>query len=115
MHLLLQDWTIAILQYHIFQTRAFHSRKADLLVVSRVSKSRAFSYQAPLFWNQLPVYAWEADTLSTFKIRLLWCLLSPLSCPLKPQLVKAEMICKAQSGSDLTLRRPLNQALYTEI
>jgi len=31
---------------------------------------RAFSYQAHLLWNQLPVYVWEADTLSNFKIRL---------------------------------------------
>jgi len=31
---------------------------------------RAFSYQAPLLWNQLPVQIQEADTLSTFKSRL---------------------------------------------
>jgi len=31
---------------------------------------RAFSYQAPLLWNQLPVWLQEADALSTFKIRL---------------------------------------------
>ena len=29
-----------------------------------------FSYQAPLLWNQLPVYIQKAHTLSTFKIRL---------------------------------------------
>ncbi len=28
---------------------------------------RAFSYQAPLLWNQLPVQVREADTLSMFK------------------------------------------------
>ena len=43
-------------------------------MVPRVSKSRlgarAFSYQAPLLWNQLPVSVREADTLSTFKSRL---------------------------------------------
>ena len=31
---------------------------------------RAFSYQAPLLWNQLPVWVQEADTLSTWNIRL---------------------------------------------
>jgi len=31
--------------------------------------SRAFSYQAPLLWNQLAVYVREGGTLSTFKIR----------------------------------------------
>ncbi|TWW76565.1 hypothetical protein D4764_13G0012270 [Takifugu flavidus] len=39
--------------------RSLHSQNADLLVVPRVSRSRmggrAFSYQAPLLWNQLPV------------------------------------------------------------
>ena len=34
-------------------------------------RSRAFSYQAPLLWNKLPVNVREADTLSTFKIRLI--------------------------------------------
>jgi len=33
-------------------------------------KGRAFSYQAPLWWNKLPVNVRGADTLSTFKIRL---------------------------------------------
>ncbi|XP_029284776.1 uncharacterized protein LOC115006618, partial [Cottoperca gobio] len=55
-------------------TRALRSQTAGLLVVPRVSKStmgaRAFSYQAPLQWNQLPVCVREADTLSTFKSRL---------------------------------------------
>ena len=32
--------------------------------------ARAFSYQAPLQWNQLPVVVREADTLFTFKSRL---------------------------------------------
>uniref|UniRef100_I3JBY4 Ig-like domain-containing protein n=1 Tax=Oreochromis niloticus TaxID=8128 RepID=I3JBY4_ORENI len=31
---------------------------------------RAFSFQAPLLWNQLPVWIQETDTISTFKIRL---------------------------------------------
>ena len=59
-----------------FPNRALRSQTAGLLVVPRVSKSRmggrAFSYQAPLLWNQLPVYVREADTLSLphFKIRL---------------------------------------------
>ena len=47
---------------------------SGLLVVPIVSKSRtgarAFSYQAPLQWNQLPVVVREADTLSTFKGRV---------------------------------------------
>lgn len=57
-----------------FPNRALRSQNAGLLVVPRVSKSRlgarAFSYQAPLLWNQLPVSVREADTLSTFKSRL---------------------------------------------
>ncbi|XP_072251172.1 uncharacterized protein [Leuresthes tenuis] len=57
-----------------FPSRALRSQTAGLLVVPRVSKSRmggrAFSYQAPLLWNKLPVNVREADTLSTFKIRL---------------------------------------------
>ncbi|PME06503.1 hypothetical protein A8A06_07420 [Escherichia coli] len=57
-----------------FPIRALLSQSADLLVVPKVFKSRmggrAFSYQAPLLWNQLPVCIQETDTLSTFKIRL---------------------------------------------
>ena len=57
-----------------YPTRTLHSLNAGLLVVPIVSKSRtgarAFSYQAPLQWNQLPVVVREADTLSTFKSRL---------------------------------------------
>ncbi|XP_072247498.1 uncharacterized protein [Leuresthes tenuis] len=57
-----------------FPNRALRSQTAGLLVVPRVSKSRmggrAFSYQAPLLWNKLPVNVREADTLSTFKISL---------------------------------------------
>uniref|UniRef100_A0A4W6G917 Reverse transcriptase domain-containing protein n=1 Tax=Lates calcarifer TaxID=8187 RepID=A0A4W6G917_LATCA len=55
-------------------TRTLRSQNAGLLVVPRVSKSRmggrAFSYQAPLLWNLLPVSVREADTLCTFKSRL---------------------------------------------
>uniref|UniRef100_A0A8C6MFG0 Reverse transcriptase domain-containing protein n=1 Tax=Nothobranchius furzeri TaxID=105023 RepID=A0A8C6MFG0_NOTFU len=54
--------------------RALHSQATGLLVVPRISKNRmggrSFSYQAPLLWKQLPALAHEADTLSTFKIRL---------------------------------------------
>ncbi|TWW59874.1 hypothetical protein D4764_06G0014040 [Takifugu flavidus] len=54
--------------------RPLRSQNAGLLVVSRVSRSRmggrAFSYQAPLLWNQLPVQVREADSIATFKIRL---------------------------------------------
>ncbi|TWW77382.1 L-aminoadipate-semialdehyde dehydrogenase-phosphopantetheinyl transferase [Takifugu flavidus] len=43
--------------------RLLHSQNAGLLVVPRVSRSRmggrAFSYQAPLLWNQLPVQGKE--------------------------------------------------------
>ncbi|XP_038581024.1 uncharacterized protein LOC119907367, partial [Micropterus salmoides] len=57
-----------------YPTRALRSQNAGLLVVPRVSKSRlgarAFSYQAPLLWNQVPVWVQEADTISTFKSRL---------------------------------------------
>ncbi|KAK0137188.1 ATP-binding cassette sub-family G member 5 [Merluccius polli] len=59
---------------HYYPTRTLRSLNAGLLVVPIVSKSRtgarAFSYQAPLQWNQLPVVVREADSLSTFKSRL---------------------------------------------
>ena len=55
-------------------SRALRSLNSGLLVVPRISKSRmgarAFSYQAPLLWNQLPVCVREADTLPLFKSRL---------------------------------------------
>uniref|UniRef100_A0A8C9XHM2 Reverse transcriptase domain-containing protein n=1 Tax=Sander lucioperca TaxID=283035 RepID=A0A8C9XHM2_SANLU len=55
-------------------TRALRSQNAELLVVPRVSKSRmggrAFSYQAPLLWNQLPIWVRGADTVATFKTKL---------------------------------------------
>ncbi|XP_065326144.1 uncharacterized protein LOC134624237 [Pelmatolapia mariae] len=61
-----------VVPYH--PIRALRSRSAGLLVVPRVFKSRmggrAFSFQAPLLWNQLPVWIRETDTISTFKIRL---------------------------------------------
>uniref|UniRef100_A0AAQ5ZSU8 Reverse transcriptase domain-containing protein n=1 Tax=Amphiprion ocellaris TaxID=80972 RepID=A0AAQ5ZSU8_AMPOC len=57
-----------------YPSRTLRSQTAGLLVVPRISKSRmggrAFSYQAPLLWNQLPVWVREADTLSIFKTRL---------------------------------------------
>ena len=69
LHHILKD---LIVRY--FPNRALRSQTVGLLVVPRVSKSRmggrAFSYQAPLLWNQLPVYGREADTLSIFKIRV---------------------------------------------
>ena len=55
-------------------SRALRSQNARRLVVPKVSKitvgGRAFSYQAPLLWNQLPIHVKEADTISTFKARL---------------------------------------------
>ncbi|XP_051811516.1 uncharacterized protein LOC110970601 [Acanthochromis polyacanthus] len=57
-----------------YPSRTLRSQAAGLLVVPRISKSRmggrAFSYQAPLLWNLLPVWVREADTLSIFKTRL---------------------------------------------
>ncbi|KAJ0022765.1 hypothetical protein NQD34_014899 [Periophthalmus magnuspinnatus] len=54
--------------------RALRSQNAGLLVVPRVSKStvggRAFSYQAPVLWNQLPADVKQAPTVSVFKTRL---------------------------------------------
>ena len=53
--------------------RALRSQNAGLLVVPTVSKARlggkAFSYRAPLLWNQLSPWVREADSLSTFKSR----------------------------------------------
>ena len=55
-------------------SRALRSQNSGLLVVPRISKSRmgarAFSYQAPLLWSQLPVCVRETDTLPLFKSRL---------------------------------------------
>ena len=56
-------------------TRARRFQISGLLVVPKVSKSRvggarAFSYQAPLLWNHLPLSVREADTICTFKSRL---------------------------------------------
>ena len=43
-------------------------------MVPRICKSRtggrAFSEQAPLLWNQFPLWVREADTISTFKVKL---------------------------------------------
>ena len=54
--------------------RALRSQNSGLLVIPRICKSRmggrAFSYQAPLLWNNLPGSVRGADTLSTFKSRL---------------------------------------------
>ena len=55
-------------------TRVLRSQNSGLLVIPKVSKSRvgtrAFSYQAPLLWNHLPLLVREADTICTFKSRL---------------------------------------------
>lgn len=55
-------------------TRALRSQNAGLLVTPRVHKAtlgrRAFSYQAPLLWNQLPANVKEAETVTAFKARL---------------------------------------------
>uniref|UniRef100_UPI000D3040EA uncharacterized protein LOC112434934 n=1 Tax=Maylandia zebra TaxID=106582 RepID=UPI000D3040EA len=76
-----------VVPYH--PIRALRSRTAGLLVVPRVFKSRmggrAFSFQAPLLWNQLPVWIRETDTISTFKIRL-----------------KTFLFAKSADGPDLT-------------
>jgi len=70
-------------------TRELRSLNAGLLVVPRflISRmgARAFSYQAPLLWNQLPPSVWEADTVTSFKSRLK---LSSLT----------ELIVRAESG-----------------
>src|SRR4029434_7226739 len=54
--------------------RPLRSRSAGLLVIPRISKTtvgaRAFSYRAPLLWNNLPASIREADTLPIFKSRL---------------------------------------------
>src|SRR4029434_8829313 len=54
--------------------RPIHSQSAGLLVIPRISKptvgGRAFSYRAPLLWNNLPASIRDADTLPIFKSRL---------------------------------------------
>lgn len=54
--------------------RSLCSESAGLPVVPRVSErwmgGRAFSYQSPFLWNQLPVWVQGAGTLSVFKVRL---------------------------------------------
>ena len=61
-----------IVPYHPMRT--LRSQNAGLLVVPRISKStvggRAFSHQAPVLWNKLPAHVREADSVSTFKVRL---------------------------------------------
>ncbi|XP_078799361.1 uncharacterized protein LOC144990211 [Oryzias latipes] len=61
-----------IVPYHPMRT--LRSQNAGLLVVPRISKStvggRAFSHQAPVLWNKLPAHGREADSVSTFKVRL---------------------------------------------
>ena len=58
----------------IFLTEHFAPKLQVYLLFPEFSKSRmggrAFSYQAPLLWNKLPVNVREAETLYTFKIRL---------------------------------------------
>ena len=60
--------------------RALRSQSAGLFVILRISKSRfggrAFFYQTPLRWNQLPIWVDEADTTSMFKTKLKAFLLS---------------------------------------
>ncbi len=57
-----------------YPSRTLRSQNAGLLVVPLVSKSRlgarAFSHQAPLLWNKLPLRVREADTVNIFKSRL---------------------------------------------
>ena len=54
--------------------RTLRSQKAGLLIVLRVGKctvgGRAFSYRAPLLWNDLPIDSRGADFLPVFKSRL---------------------------------------------
>ena len=54
--------------------QTLRSQNAGLLIVPRVSKctvgGRAFSYWAPLLWNDLPIEIRGADSLSIFKSRL---------------------------------------------
>ena len=61
-----------VLPYH--PNRPLRSQNTGLLVVPRVCKSRmggrAFSYQAPLPWNQLTMTVREVEPLSVFKVRL---------------------------------------------
>ena len=57
-----------------YPNRTLRSQNIGLLVNSRVSTSRtgggAFSSQAPLLWDHLPVLVQEADALSTIKRKL---------------------------------------------
>ena len=54
--------------------RTLRSQNAGLLIVPRVGKctlgGRAFSYRAPLLWNNLPSDIRGADSLPIFKSRL---------------------------------------------
>ena len=55
----------------------------NIICQSRMG-SRTFSNQVPLLWNQLPLWFREADTISTFKVRVKTSLLdkADLSLPL---------------------------------
>src|SRR4029434_932020 len=54
--------------------RPLRSQSTGLLVIPRISNTtvggRAFSYRAPLLWNNLPASIRDADTLPIFKSRL---------------------------------------------
>lgn len=61
------SWQLIVPYY---PTRTLFSQDAGLLVdaiESSLMGARAFSYQAPLQWNQVPLWIWEVDTISTFK------------------------------------------------
>lgn len=67
--------TLYVIYLPHYPNRALHSQAVGFLVVLRVFKSSlggskigggAYSFLAPLF----PVWIWETDRLSTFKIRL---------------------------------------------
>ena len=85
-------------------TSTLRSQNSGLLVVPKVSKSRvgarAFSYQAPLLWNHLPLSVREADTICTFKSRLKTFLYEPVQACFGPALSYAAIGLEGQETHD---------------
>ena len=49
---------------------SLHSQDTGSRVCKSRTGGRTFSSQAPLLWNQLPLWVLESDTISTLKVKL---------------------------------------------
>ncbi|KAJ7987687.1 hypothetical protein DPEC_G00329060 [Dallia pectoralis] len=73
LHQLAPTYLAELVQPYI-PTRNLRSKDAGLLIVPKISKQtaggRAFSYRAPLLWNELPIWVRNVDSVQTFKSQL---------------------------------------------